>query len=85
MDKGINWLDREVITLKLGPNNVFRQIKILIQILVGICLAMHYTTHVNLAFICVVQIMRNVNFGCVLYYIYTNSALIFFISVHTYF
>jgi ubiquinol-cytochrome c reductase cytochrome b subunit len=36
---------------------------LVIQILTGIFLAMHYTPHVDLAFASVEHIMRDVNFG----------------------
>jgi ubiquinol-cytochrome c reductase cytochrome b subunit len=36
---------------------------LIVQILTGVFLAMHYTPHVDLAFISVEHIMRDVNFG----------------------
>ena len=41
---------------------------LLIQLITGICLAMHYTPHVDLAFNSVEHIMRNVNNGWILRY-----------------
>nr|YP_011017711.1 apocytochrome b [Griffithsia okiensis]WQF69534.1 apocytochrome b [Griffithsia okiensis] len=55
---------------------------LIIQILTGIFLAMHYTPHVNLAFFSVEHIMRNVNFGWLLRYIHSNGASMFFIVVY---
>lgn len=55
---------------------------LIIQILTGIFLAMHYTSNVNLAFISVEHIMRNVNFGWLLRYVHANGASMFFIVVY---
>ena len=54
---------------------------LIIQILTGIFLAMHYTPHIQLAFTSVEHIMRNVNFGWLLRYIHANGASMFFIVV----
>nr|BBH10674.1 apocytochrome b [Palmaria palmata] len=55
---------------------------LIIQILTGIFLAMHYTTHVDLAFASVEHIMRDVNFGWLLRYLHANGASMFFIVVY---
>lgn len=55
---------------------------LIIQILTGIFLAMHYTPHVDLAFSSVEHIMRDVNFGWLLRYIHANGASMFFIVVY---
>nr|YP_009515597.1 apocytochrome b [Sirodotia delicatula]AVK39593.1 apocytochrome b [Sirodotia delicatula] len=55
---------------------------LIIQILTGIFLAMHYTPHVNLAFASVEHIMRDVNFGWLLRYLHANGASMFFIVVY---
>jgi len=55
---------------------------LIIQIITGIFLAMHYTPHVDLAFISVEHIMRDVNFGWLLRYIHANGASMFFIVVY---
>nr|AIB08134.1 apocytochrome b [Pyropia kanakaensis] len=55
---------------------------LIIQIVTGIFLAMHYTPHVDLAFISVEHIMRDVNFGWLLRYIHANGASMFFIVVY---
>jgi len=52
-----------------------------IQLGSGIFLAMHYTANVDLAFISVEHIMRDVNFGWLLRYIHANGASFFFIVV----
>lgn len=56
---------------------------LVIQILTGIFLAMHYTPHVDLAFNSVEHIMRDVNYGWVLRYLHANGASMFFIAVYT--
>jgi len=53
-----------------------------IQIVTGIALAMHYTPHVDLAFLSVEHIMRDVNGGWLLRYIHANGASMFFIVVY---
>ncbi len=55
---------------------------LVIQIITGIALAMHYTAHVDLAFISVEHIMRDVNYGWLIRYIHANGASMFFIVVY---
>nr|YP_010338918.1 apocytochrome b [Dixoniella grisea]UNJ18990.1 apocytochrome b [Dixoniella grisea] len=55
---------------------------LIIQILTGIFLAMHYTPHIDLAFLSVEHICRNVNFGWLLRYVHSNGASFFFIAVY---
>lgn len=55
---------------------------LVIQILTGIFLAMHYTPNVDLAFNSVEHIMRDVNYGWVLRYLHANGASVFFIAVY---
>ena len=55
---------------------------LIVQILTGIVLAMHYTAHVGLAFFSVEHIMRDVNYGWLLRYIHANGASMFFIAVY---
>jgi quinol-cytochrome oxidoreductase complex cytochrome b subunit len=57
-------------------------IVLVIQILTGIVLAMHYVPHVDHAFESVEHIMRNVNFGWLLRYAHANGASMFFIVVY---
>jgi ubiquinol-cytochrome c reductase cytochrome b subunit len=44
----------------------------------GVCLAMHYTPHVDLAYDSVQHIMRNVNNGWFIRYTHSNGASMFF-------
>ncbi len=53
-----------------------------VQLLTGIALAMHYSTHVDLAFLSVEHIMRDVNGGWLFRYIHANGASMFFIVVY---
>nr|YP_010199717.1 apocytochrome b [Gracilaria flabelliformis]UAD89675.1 apocytochrome b [Gracilaria flabelliformis] len=55
---------------------------LIIQIITGIFLAMHYTPHVELAFASVEHIMRDVNYGWLLRYVHSNGASMFFIVVY---
>jgi group I intron endonuclease len=55
---------------------------LIIQIITGVTLAMHYTAQVDLAFISVEHIMRDVNFGWLIRYAHANVASFFFIFVY---
>ena len=55
---------------------------LIIQILTGIFLAMHYTPHIELAFSSVEHIMRDVNNGWFIRYAHANGASMFFIVVY---
>jgi len=55
---------------------------LIIQILTGVFLAMHYTPSVDLAFISVEHIMRDVNYGWAVRYAHANTASFFFIFVY---
>lgn len=55
---------------------------LIIQILTGVFLAMHYTPHVDLAFLSVEHIMRDVEGGWLLRYMHANGASMFFIVVY---
>ena len=55
---------------------------LIIQILSGVFLAMHYTPHIDLAFSSVEHIMRDVNNGWLIRYIHANGASMFFIVVY---
>ena len=57
-------------------------IALLIQIITGIILAMHYTPHVDHAFDSVEKIMRNVNYGWLLRYMHAVGASMFFVAVY---
>lgn len=56
---------------------------LVIQILTGVFLAMHYTPHVDMAFASVEHIMRDVNNGWLLRYVHANGASMFFIVIYT--
>jgi quinol-cytochrome oxidoreductase complex cytochrome b subunit len=56
---------------------------LVIQILTGIFLAMHYTPHIDLAFNSVEHIMRDVNNGWLIRYLHANGASMFFIVVYS--
>jgi len=55
---------------------------LVIMIMSGIVLAMHYTAHVDHAFQSVERIMRDVNYGWLVRYIHANGASFFFIVVY---
>ncbi len=55
---------------------------LVLQIVTGIVLVMHYTPDTELAFASVEHIMRNVNGGFMLRYLHANGASLFFIAVY---
>ncbi|ABD53243.1 cytochrome b [Jannaschia sp. CCS1] len=55
---------------------------LVMQIITGVLLVMHYTPHVDMAFASVEHIMRNVNGGWAIRYIHQNGASLFFIAVY---
>jgi len=55
---------------------------LVIQIITGILLVMHYAPNVSLAFSSVEHIMRDVNYGWLLRYIHANGASMFFIILY---
>ena len=55
---------------------------LVVQIATGIFLAMHYCAHVDLAFISVEHIMRDVNYGWLIRYAHANGASMFFVAVY---
>jgi quinol-cytochrome oxidoreductase complex cytochrome b subunit len=56
---------------------------LVIQMISGIFLAMHYTPHIDLAFSSVEHIMRDVKNGWLIRYIHANGASMFFIVVYS--
>lgn len=61
---------------------VYSIVCLVIQVISGILLAMHYVSDAQLAFISVEHIMRNVNLGWLIRYIHANGASMFFIVVY---
>jgi ubiquinol-cytochrome c reductase cytochrome b subunit len=56
---------------------------LVIQIITGIFLAMHYTPHIDYAFSSVEHIMRDVNNGWLIRYLHANGASMFFIVTYS--
>jgi len=57
-------------------------IALVIQIITGVILAMHYTPHTSMAFDSVEHIMRDVNYGWLMRYVHSNGASMFFLAVY---
>src|SRR5258706_11655467 len=55
---------------------------LMVQIVTGVVLAMHYTPHVDFAFNSVEHIMRDVNYGWLLRYAHANGASMFFLAAY---
>lgn len=83
-----SWLDHFVIYKT--PKNLsymwslgsIAGIALVIQIITGIVLAMHYTPHADLAFDSVEKIMRNVNYGWLIRYSHAVGASMFFVAIY---
>nr|QNP09855.1 cytochrome b [Ochthebius sp. IBE<ESP> AN164] len=55
---------------------------LMIQIITGLFLAMHYTADINMAFNSVIHICRDVNFGWLIRTLHANGASFFFICIY---
>ena len=55
---------------------------LIIQVITGVFLAMHYCADVNMAFTSVVHITGDVNYGFILRYLHANGASMFFFGVY---
>ena len=55
---------------------------LMVQLITGIVLAMHYVPHIDMAFDSVERIDRDVNFGWLLRNIHANGASMFFLAVY---
>nr|ASY98260.1 cytochrome b [Pseudogalepsus sp. JZ-2017] len=55
---------------------------LIIQILTGLFLAMHYSAHIDLAFTSIAHICRDVNYGWLLRTLHANGASMFFICIY---
>nr|WRK19534.1 cytochrome b [Hainanpotamon sp.] len=56
---------------------------LILQIITGLFLAMHYIPHIDLAFSSVTHICRNVNYGWLLRTTHANGASFFFVCLYT--
>ncbi len=71
--KNLNWMWIWGIVLAFA---------LVLQIVTGVILAMHYTPEVSMAFDSVEHIMRNVNAGWAIRYVHQNGASLFFFAVY---
>lgn len=55
---------------------------LVIQIITGLLLAIHYTPHIDLAFSSVAHITRDVNYGWLIRTIHANGASLFFVCIY---
>ena len=55
---------------------------LIVQIVTGVTLAMHYIADSDLAFASVEHIMRDVNYGWLIRYVHSNGASMFFLAVY---
>ncbi len=71
--KNLNWMWIWGIVLTFA---------LVLQIVTGVVLVMHYVPQVDLAFASVEHIMRNVNSGFMIRYVHMNGASLFFVAVY---
>ncbi|NBW11993.1 MAG: cytochrome b/b6 [Caulobacteraceae bacterium] len=92
------WLDARLPIIRFGadylslptPKNLnywytfggILTVCLMIQIITGIVLAMHYTPNTALAFASVERIMRDVNGGWLIRFVHANGASMFFMAVY---
>ena len=57
-------------------------VMLVVQIVTGVVLVMHYTPQVDMAFGSVEHIMRDVNYGWLMRYLHMNGASMFFVAVY---
>ncbi|WP_395672773.1 cytochrome bc complex cytochrome b subunit [Phenylobacterium sp.] len=57
-------------------------VMLVVQLVTGIILVMHYVPHVDHAFNSVERIMRDVNYGWLIRYMHANGASMFFVAVY---
>nr|YP_010502040.1 cytochrome b [Tomocerus caputiviolaceus]UXC95414.1 cytochrome b [Tomocerus caputiviolaceus] len=55
---------------------------LIIQILTGLFLAMHYTSDISIAFNSIIHINRDVNYGWLIRFIHANGASLFFVCLY---
>lgn len=87
--KAFNFINNHLIDYP-APSNIsyfwsfgfLASMCLIIQLITGIFLTMHYTPNVLLAFSSVEHIMRDVNYGWLLRYLHANGASMFFIIVY---
>lgn len=58
-------------------------LNLIIQLISGILLSIHYTPHIEIAFSSVIHIIRDVNSGWLIRTIHANGASLFFILIYT--
>jgi len=85
----ISFVDSHIISYPTASNLTYfwsfgacAGICLVVQIVTGIFLAMHYTPHISYAFTSVEHIMRDVTGGWFLRYVHANGASIFFMVVY---
>ncbi|MBU1325016.1 MAG: cytochrome b/b6 [Alphaproteobacteria bacterium] len=92
------WLDARLPVIRFGadymslptPRNLnywwtfgaILMVCLMVQIITGVVLAMHYTPNVEMAFASVERIMRDVPGGWLIRYVHANGASMFFIAVY---
>ncbi|MBM3583238.1 MAG: cytochrome b [Alphaproteobacteria bacterium] len=85
----LSWVDHHLLDYP-APRNLnywwnfgsLAGIALVVQIVTGILLAMHYTADAKLAFDSVEHIMRNVNAGWLMRYVHANGGSMFFLVVY---
>ncbi len=55
---------------------------LILQIITGVSLGMHYTANIDLSFLVVEHIMRDINYGWLIRYMHANGASLFFLFLY---
>jgi len=86
----ISVVNRTVIDLPTPPNislwwNIgsILGLCLILQIITGLFLSIHYTRNILLSFDRVIHIMRDVNYGWLIRFFHANGASLFFICIYT--
>ena len=61
---------------------IYALVCLVVQVLTGLFLSMHYVANINIAFVSVEHIMRDVNYGWLLRYTHANGASMFFLVTY---
>lgn len=85
----VNLLHHSGVTYPVPSNitywwnfGVLALVCLIIQVITGIFLAMHFVANADLAFISVEHIMRDIQYGWLLRYVHSNGASMFFLVVY---
>lgn len=53
-----------------------------VQIITGLFLSFHYRAHVDISFLSLIHIARDVNYGWLIHFLHANGASLFFVCLY---